>query len=549
MGGTAAEGMKKRSSSPRRPKRSRYCPSLALQLDPHFRKIVVLPLADGTVEHVVWLSTVCDLVGASPATLYRWMLRGTKKNPTLFPRPVRLGGRDKGKVAWAWRDILAWNDRCASISVATVPHGSATCIGLRSASAMTVSQLEWVRQPEPRFRRMKARPSGVTPENAPARRAERDFESTVARNETCHRMFAAGVLPERGGWAAITRDLDDHAYIAELDALVDEIAQTDKAPIGWEERNDGSRRYFLADLGGKLQHLSSGFSHHFLLQHTRHQFQPRVALLVQAFERWADVMNDCKYPYAVGVPVAARLAFNSTVRLIRYACRSKRFRGATDNDRRREIKEYQSACAYVASLFQVHPMLRVVRVHLYFPHPDPYARSIATSDWSHLTLANTAFAKFGRTLRRNRAFADVCGWLAVRSESFVQGVRFDLLAFLDGRSPINAAGYAAQLGQYWADRCTGPDKVGGALVPHLSSIDGGEQVNGTGLVVCTDAHGLLAIRAAIRAMCSQDYQLRVSKLGEHNFRRGSIRVPLTSRQGWVRQSYDLSAVMRILGGV
>lgn len=386
------------------------------------------------------------------------------------------------------------------------------------------------------------------PKNAPARHAERDFESAVERNETCHRMFAAGVLPERGGMAVITRDLDDHAYIAELSALVGEIAQTDKMPVEWEEMGDGARRHFLTDLGKKLQRVCAVFPSHFLLQHARHQFHPRVALLLRAFERWGDVMGEGKYSYDVGVPTAARRAFNSTVLLVRFAYRSKRFRWVTDNDRRREIKEFQSACAYAASLFQVHPMLWVVRVHLYVPHADPHTRSIATSDWSHLELANAAFAKFGRALRRHRTFADVCGWLAVRSEGFLQGVRFDVLVFLDGHKPINAAEYAAQLGQYWTERCTGFDQVGRSLIPHPSP-NGGGQVNGTGFVACTDAHGLLAIRGAIRAMCSQEYQLRVSKRYEHNFRRGLIRVPLTPRQGWAGQSYDLSAVVRILGGL
>ncbi|BFI95964.1 MAG: hypothetical protein RSP_14740 [Rhodanobacter sp.] len=322
--------MRKRSVSVRCPKRQGYHTSLALQLDPHFQTLELLPLADGTVDLVARLATVCDLVGASPATLYRLMKCGSRKLPVRFPRPVRLGGRDKGKVAWVWQEVLAWQIRCASISGTWfVPYGSTTRSGLHAASAMTVSPPEWVGQPELPIRRVKARPPGVMPVNAPALRAEREFESAVARDETCHRTFAAGVLPGRGGKPAITQDLDDHAYIAALDALAREIVQSDKVPLGWEERGTGSRRHYLTDLGKKLQRASANFSHHFLLHHARHQFQPRVALLLRAFERWADVMEDCRHSYVVGVPVASRLAFNSTVRLIRYACRSKRFRRAT----------------------------------------------------------------------------------------------------------------------------------------------------------------------------------------------------------------------------
>lgn len=539
--------MRKRSSSVRRPKRHEYHTSLALQLDPHYQTLELLPLADGTVDLVARLATVCDLVGVSPATLYRQMKCGGRKLPVVFPRPVRLGGRDKGKVAWVWREVQAWQVRCVSISATRfVPYGSTTGNGLHSASAMTVSPSEWVGQPEPQIRRVKAKPPGVMPVNDRAMRVERDIEAAVVRDEICRQTFAAGVLPGRAGEPAITQDLDDHAYIADLDALAREIAQYDKAPVGWEIRIVGSRRYFLTDLGQKLQRASALFTSDFLLQHARHQFHPRVTLLLRAFERWADVMGACRYSYADGVPTADRLAFNSTVRLIRYAGRSKRFRAATDNDRRREIKAYQSACTYVAALFRMHPILRVVRVHLYFPHSNPYTQSIAETDWSHLTLAKAGYARFRRALRRNRAFADICGWLATRSESFVQGVRFDVLVFLDGHLPIDAVGYAAQLGQYWTARCTGPAHVGRALVTHPSRRGGG-QVNGTGLVACADAHGLLAIRAAIRAMCSHDYQLRVSKRFEHNFRRGSIRVPATSHLAWSGQPYDLSAVMRILG--
>jgi hypothetical protein len=377
---------------------------------------------------------------------------------------------------------------------------------------------------------------------------ERHFESVAVRDETNRRTFAAGVLPGRGGVPVITRDLDDHGYIAELNALVGEIAQTNEAPVAWEEGAAGSHRYFLTDLGGKLQHAAAVFSDHFLLQHARHQFPPRVALLLRAFERWGNVMDDCRLPYAEGVPVIARLAFKSTVRLIRYAYRSKRFRWATDNDRRRELKEYKSACTYAAALFRVYPVLWVVRVHLYFPHADPYTQLMAMTDWSHLALANAAFARFGRGLRRNRAFADICGWLALRSESYVQGVHFDVLVWVDGHKQIDAVAYADQLGRYWTERCTGPAHVGRALVQRPCRRDGG-QINGMEPMLCTDVHGLLAIRAALRAMCSHDYQLRVNTRCEHNFRRGSIRVPSTSRPTWSGQPYDLSAVMRILLGV
>lgn len=539
--------MRKRSSSARRSKRPRYRPSLALQLDPHYQTLELLPLADGTVDLVARLATVCDLVGASPAKLYRQMKCGSRKLPVLFPRPIRLGGRDKGKVAWVWREVQAWQMRCISISATRfVPYEVTTRTDPYSAN-MTVVQPEWSGQPEPLRGRAKGKRPGVMRASPATRRAERDFESSAAKDETDHRIFAAGVLPERGGRPVITRDIDDHAYIAQLDALVREIVQTNAGPVGWEENGAGSRRYFLTDLGGKLRHAAAVFSDHFLLQHARHQFSPRVALLLRAFERWGGIMDDCTHLYGHGVPVVDRLAFNSTVRLIRYACRSKRFCRAMDNDQRRELKEHQSACIYAAALFHAYPVLWAVRVHLYFPHADPYNHSIAMTDWSHLTLANEAFARFGRALRRNRAFAAVCGWLALRSESYVQGVHFDVLVWVAGSEQITAVEYADRLGQYWTERCTGPAHVGRALVKRPRPRSGG-QINGMSPIVCTDVHGLLSIRAALRAMSSSDYQLRVNTRCEHNLRSGSIRVPGASRPAWSGKPYDLSAVMRILVG-
>jgi predicted DNA-binding transcriptional regulator AlpA len=536
------------SPAPRkRNKRPRYRPSLALQADPHFQTLELLVLVDGTFELVARLATVCDLVEASPAKIYRLMKGGSKKIPIRFPRPVRLGGRDKGCVAWIWSEIQAWLARCACIAPPAwlVSRGSNARIGSNSARRTTAANRESGSRHHPQVGYEGLKPFEVVSARSKAVIADRDFERGIAKEESHSRAFASGVLPGRRREIVITTDLDEHAYIAEIDELAREIMRSQAAPVGWEDKAFGVRRYFLTELGAKLQRASAGFSDHFMLKHARHHFHPHVTLILRAFERWGERIRTCSYSLPVGIAAIARLAFKSTVRLIRHAGQSRGLRWAMSNDRRRELKEFQSGCAYAASLIRLLPIFRVIRIHLYFLNANQLARSIATDVWLDPMAANASFAKFGRALRRHAAFSDVCGWLAVRSEGLVQGIHFDVMLWLDGRAAIDAAEYAAQLGRYWTERCTGPDHVGRALIPNPKSA---RQFNGIEPLSCANVRGLLSIRAAIRAMCSRDYELRAGTGGDHNFRRGLIRVPPPSRMDPGTHSHDLSAVMQILGG-
>ena len=59
--------------------------------------------------HIVRLPQVCEMVGVSPATVWRWVSNDAMPSIPKFPSPFKLG---PNSTAWDKAEILDWLDAC-----------------------------------------------------------------------------------------------------------------------------------------------------------------------------------------------------------------------------------------------------------------------------------------------------------------------------------------------------------------------------------------------------------------------------------------------------
>jgi prophage regulatory protein len=72
-----------------------------------------------TIDRILRLPELLEVVGLSPASVYRRVARGS------FPRPLRLGPGEQGAVGWKSSEVAAWLDsldRAGPVPRATEPE-------------------------------------------------------------------------------------------------------------------------------------------------------------------------------------------------------------------------------------------------------------------------------------------------------------------------------------------------------------------------------------------------------------------------------------------
>ncbi len=62
------------------------------------------PARTERLDRLLKINDVCELLGLSRATIYRWM----RAKPNPFPLPIKLGGASR----WTERQISEWRKGC-----------------------------------------------------------------------------------------------------------------------------------------------------------------------------------------------------------------------------------------------------------------------------------------------------------------------------------------------------------------------------------------------------------------------------------------------------
>jgi len=329
---------------------------------------------------------------------------------------------------------------------------------------------------------------------------------------TSYRAHPRGCIYLEDGSVCLTDEVSSHHFINALERLAERIAAVDNEPVELVQTRLGPR-FQLTSLGADVWHLSKSYDPLIKRRFAHQVFNPYIAVALRAYRRWNEALQWGRTGSDLDLRFdAARSALNRLVRVIRWGCRTARFKTLVKNYKRSAAKSFRNCVAYMAALFGRCSRLLILRVDLYY-RPEGM-------DWGDTASAAKGFDKFMRALREERIVPDLVGYIAKREKGYQRGMHYHVLVALDGHKHREGATYARMLGQHWVEHCTGPRKVGSYFNCHSREED--YRFNGLGLVHFDDAEKCKGLLAAIRYLTKANHQLKTGRGKGRNLRKGEM---------------------------
>lgn len=383
---------------------------------------------------------------------------------------------------------------------------------------------------------------------------EEQVEREAEQEENERETFTRWLVHKPDGKTYITEYQSDASLIVQMEKMAKRLAATTTAPTKTVVGDDGSKQIVPTRIGEDLIALCERFDPALPKRHRHHVFNPWIGIMLVAFCHWCGPTGFAKVIRGRGIVPGDRDALHRVVRFVRKVCGTRVFNAKLQTERDLARQNFDSACAYIVSLFARCSRLLILRVDLYYWGEG--------KKWARTSEAASAFDKFLDNLRRSRIILDVLGCLMRREEGPERGIHFHVLVALDGHKRRDAYGLTEEIGKDWVNRYS--NGRGSFFNCYTRRHD--YRFNGLGLVHMSDQRKLIGVRVALRYITKPDYQVkdrvrvrdrRAGKngvgttaggkkaRGKKNFRRGLMRRDEVKR-GAPRR-HEMSTVWRLLG--
>ena len=366
------------------------------------------------------------------------------------------------------------------------------------------------------------------------------------RERRHHAFVRTPQFSDRNGFRTIIGD--EHQFLRYLDRLEElaiKIERRKARPIELSKDRKGRSITKLTRIGRLAQGLCKAYDPGVLRFYERHEFSPRLAVMLDAMKKWAeDVVHlplvEVHFGGISTTPI--EILFKE----VRRSLKSKKVASAIKNHRRMERQNFRSCWNYMQWLLdEKRSRLLILRIDLYY---RAFSR-----DWGASVEAQGLHSKYMRALREDRIIKDVMGSISKREVGVDRGVHYHMLAVVDGHLHWNAAHLTRMLGERWIEVC-GQDP--GAQYPKAAYFNcyvlkDKYKYNCIGLIRKGDASKIKGLEIAIRYMCKETCHLRAGAveildkngevirrgtIGKRNIRKGIVKKIKGKKRGARRKN-------------
>ncbi|WP_281849333.1 inovirus-type Gp2 protein [Dyella sp. GSA-30] len=393
------------------------------------------------------------------------------------------------------------------------------------------------------------------------------MEREVAESERAYQRLSKGLQHTRDGVVNATEEMDEPEWLDRLETIAKRIARTDRAATELTRRKTlgiPSVHYIhrLTSLGEDIMAMmreavpliETLYPGRYRRQYPSRaparvgwsraeeggerltvEFNPWLTVMLRACQKAMPVVSWHRYDPAAASDGSVRKALDHLLAFVRRVCRSKRFKYLDNNFSRNEKENFPEYCRYMASKFEEHSKLLILRVDLYITPDHQKQMTDAASD--------RCMKSFLRALREERVVPGVKGWICKREKGFRRGIHLHVLVAMDGHRYQRAGHYSEILGEAWKLRFS--DGCGSYFNCWARRHE--YPLNCLGVVHVSDRRMLMGLREAIRYLTKGHCQVQT---GFHrNLFRGNDSRPVgVAKRGAPRKpEHDMSLVNAILG--
>lgn len=389
---------------------------------------------------------------------------------------------------------------------------------------------------------------------APAEFAFSDIKQIIERERRHHEFVRTPRFSNEDEFTTVIGDeYTLRRYFERLEDFALKLSSSKDAPICQSVDRKGRVIARLTKIGAVAQDLCGNYDSEVLRFYERHEFSPRLAVMLGAMKKWSGEirLGPLRTGEVGGVTVTP---IECLFKEIRRALKSRKVVDAIKNHRRMERQNFRSCWDYVRwQLEDKRSRLLILRLDLYY---RAFAR-----DWGASIDAQEIHSRFLRALREDRIIKDVIGSISKREVGVDRGVHYHMLVAVDGHRHRDAANLTRMLGEHWIAICGNDADASFPKAAYFNcyTLKDEYEYNCIGLVRQSDKIMMKGLEIAIRYMCKETCHLRPGvveiqgkdgkaingKIGKRNLRKGIVKKRQGKKRGAPRKISKIDSSLSV----